>query len=157
MYRTVIRVLFVCTGNICRSPMAEAVFSKMVEDEGWGHLFEVRSVGTHSWHVGERPHVGTQGILRERGVPLHPDKRGEKLGAMDLKTYDYVIAMDEENVSDVERFFGVKVRRLLEFAPEGTQPNVPDPYYTGRFDQTFDLVSVGCRGLLSYIKQQEDL
>jgi protein-tyrosine phosphatase len=151
-----IRVMFVCTGNICRSPMAEAVFRQIVKDEGLQDRFEVASSGTGAWHVGERPHYGTQAILKERDVPLEPAKRAQQLTRNHFETYDYVVAMDTLNVSDIARF-GEAVPLLLSFAPESTPDDVPDPYYVGGFDYVFDLVTTGCRGLLQHIREKEGI
>ncbi len=151
-----IRVMFVCTGNICRSPMAEAVFRQIVKDEGLQDRFEVASSGTDAWHVGERPHYGTQAILKDRDVALKPDKRAQQLTRDHFDTYDYVVAMDNLNVSDITRF-GKHVPLLLSFAPEATLDDVPDPYYVGGFDYVFDLVTAGCRGLLQHIREQEGI
>ena len=84
----VIRVMFVCLGNICRSPMAEAVFQKLVDDEGLSRRFHVSSSGTGRWHVGERPHRGTLDVLRRNHIPVNPDKRGQKLSAYDASSID---------------------------------------------------------------------
>lgn len=154
---TPIRVLFVCMGNICRSPMAEAVFRSLVKEAGLGHLFEIASVGTGSWHVGERPHPGTQAILQRNGISVG-DKRAQRLSRTDLDYYDYIIAMDQENIDDIVQLHGTargEIRRLLEFAPSGGPLDVPDPYYTGGFDLVYELVTAGCQGLLGYIRNRE--
>lgn len=155
-----VRVLFVCLGNICRSPMAEAVFRSLVEEAGLSDQIDVESAGTGGWHVGERPHPGTVAVLRANQIDVR-NKRAQQLSRSDLSNFDYVIAMDAENVSDIQALFGKRVPRLLEFAPPGklaVNPlNVPDPYYTGNFEQVFDLVMVGCRGLLAHIRSTENL
>lgn len=152
--KNVIRVMFVCTGNICRSPMAEAVFRQLVREEGLEEQFEVASSGTGAWHVGERPHRGTQAILKDRSVPLDPQKRAQQFSRQDFARYDYVIAMDDLNVADLA-WHGKQLPRLLEFAPEGTPLDVPDPYYSGGFDYVYDLVTAGSRGLLKHIREKE--
>lgn len=152
-------VLFVCMGNICRSPMAEAVFRHLVQQAGLAERFEIASVGTGSWHVGERPHPGTQAVLQRNGIAVG-DKRAQRLSRDDLQQYDYIIAMDQENLEDINTLrmqARGEVRRLLEFAPTNTVLDVPDPYYTGGFDQVVDLVTAGCRGLLAYIRKREGL
>ena len=152
-----ISVLFVCMGNICRSPMAEAVFRHLVQEASLASRFEIASVGTGGWHVGERPHPGTQAVLQRNGVAVG-DQRAQRLSHADLEHYDYIIAMDEENLDDISRLhhdIAGTVRRLLEFAPAGGPLDVPDPYYTGGFDQVYDLVTAGCRGLLLHIRAQE--
>jgi protein-tyrosine phosphatase len=149
--------MFVCAGNICRSPMAEAVFRHLVKEAGLAARFEIASSGTGSWHVGERPHPGTQAILQRQGID-GGDKRARHLKRGDFDVYDYVIAADAENIYDIKRLQPAnhaEVHRLLEFAPEAGTLDVPDPYYNGKFDQVYDLVLAGCKGLLTYIREKE--
>lgn len=153
---TPIRVLFVCTGNICRSPMAEAVFQHIVKEEGLADQFEIASSGTSGWHVGERPHSGTQNILKTYGVELAKNKRAQQLTRNDFETYDYIIAMDSINLSDMSHY-SREVPRLLDFAPEGTPNDVPDPYYSGGFDYVYKLVEAGSRGLLNHIRAEKGI
>jgi protein-tyrosine phosphatase len=154
-----IRVMFVCAGNICRSPMAEAVFRHLVTEAGLAHRFEIASSGTGSWHAGERPHRGTQAILQKHAISVG-DKRAQQLTRDDLATYDYVLAADDENMHDI-RALRVsapgEVRRLLDFAPNATVRDVPDPYYTGGFDRVYDLVLQSSQGLLTHIREKEKL
>lgn len=152
---TPIRVLFVCAGNICRSPMAEAVFRTTVASAGLSDHFEIASAGTGSWHVGEKPHPGTQAILQRYGIPLG-DKRARHLSRTDLTTYDYIVAMDGENIADIQALHAPirgELRRLLEYAPTGYQLDVPDPYYNGAFDQVYQLVRMGSNALLATIRE----
>jgi len=151
-----IAVMFVCTGNICRSPMAEAVFRKMVQDKGLLEKFIIASSGTGRWHVGEPPHIGTRLVLSEHNIEVG-NKRAQQLKYDDFENYDYLIAMDQENVEDVQYYFKQKLRRLLEFAPQGVPLNVPDPYYEHNFDEVFRLVNIGCEGLLDRIVETEGL
>jgi protein-tyrosine phosphatase len=152
----VIKVMFVCLGNICRSPMAEAVFRHTVEEAGLSDQFEIASSGTSNYHAGERPHPGTQSILKQHGVNVHPAKRAQKLRQEDISQYDYVVAMDAENASDLTRM-GVRAPRLLEFAPAGSPKDVPDPYYTNRFEEVYRLVEAGSKGLLDHIRKEEGI
>lgn len=151
-----IRVMFVCLGNICRSPMAEAVFRQLVKEAGLEENIDVASAGTGSWHIGERPHSGTQAVLRANNIDVGK-KRAQQLTRSDMSEFDYIVAMDAENVSDIQALFGRKVPRLLEFAPQGTPLDVPDPYYTHNFDYVYQLVRAGCQGLLAHIRQKEGL
>lgn len=150
-----VRVMFVCTGNICRSPMAEAVFQHLVKEAGLEQHFEIASSGTDGWHVGERPHRGTQAVLRAHNVDLHPDKRAQRITGSDMQSYDYVLAMDSLNVSSLSRYGTVP--RLLEFAPPGSPQDVPDPYYDDNFEYVYNLIEASCRTLLQYIREQEGL
>lgn len=153
----VIKVLFVCLGNICRSPMAEAVFRHFVKEEGLAHRFEIASSGTGNYHVGEKPHPGTRSILQVHGVEVDTSKRAQKLAPEEVRQFDYVVAMDAENARDLARF-GIQAPRLLEFGSGNNRPmDVPDPYYTNRFDEVYLLVEDGARGLLDTIRKEEGL
>lgn len=151
-----ISVMFVCLGNICRSPMAEAIFRKMVADRGLADRFTIASSGTGHWHLGEPPHVGTRLILSEHNIEVG-NKRSQLLKKEDFQNFDYVIAMAQENVDDIQYIHHKNVRRLLEFAPVGYTLDVPDPYYENNFEEVYDLVTAGCKGLLDYIIEKEEL
>lgn len=148
-------VLFVCLGNICRSPMAEAVFRHLVEQEGLADSITIDSAGIGGWHAGEPPHQGTQRILRAKGI-AHDSLRARQITSEDFLRYDYIVCMDEENLSALKRMApkGKKIVRLLDFAPEVKEANVEDPYYTGRFEYVYELVEAGCKGLLEQIKRE---
>ena len=148
-----IRVLFVCTGNICRSPMAEAIFLHLAAQDGISDHFEVFSAATTSWEVGERPHPGTQLVLRKNKIPLNPVKRAVQITSRDYQQFNYILAMDGENLRTMHH--SPKIRRLLEFAPPGNPIDVPDPYYTGDFDYVFSLIQAACQNLITYIRSQE--
>lgn len=152
-----IRVTFVCLGNICRSPMAEGVFAHLVQEAGLSDRIKVDSCGTGSWHVGENPHRGTQKVLKKNAIKY--THRSRQLSHNDLAEADYLIAMDRSNKEGIERLGNTQaeVRMLLEFASDASILEVPDPYYTGGFDYVFDLVMDGCRGLLGHIRDKEGL
>lgn len=155
-----IRVLFVCLGNICRSPMAEGVFGHLVSQAGLSEKISVDSAGTGSWHVGEPPHPGTRRVLQQHGITL--DSTARQVAPTDLRTADYVIAMDRENVLDLQRldrqgFLNGKLRLLLDFAPPGTPREVPDPYYDNSFDTVYRLVDAGSQGLFAHIRREHKL
>lgn len=151
-----INVLFVCLGNICRSPMAEAVFSDMVAKEGLGDQFQIDSVGTDSYHVGDRVHRGTQRVLARHGIECHSISR--QVTRNELVEADYIIAMDHYNASDLKylargEVIDDRLHLLLDFADTPVR-DVPDPYYSGNFEEVYRLVEAGCRGLLAHIRQE---
>jgi protein-tyrosine phosphatase len=153
-----IRVLFVCLGNICRSPMAEAVFAHLVAQAGLSERIEVDSAGTGAWHVGEPPHHGTRRVLRERGIDYN--HRARVVAASDFADFDYIAALDSENLADLRalaRGNDTHILRLLDYAPAAQVRDVPDPYYNGRFDEVYELVEQGGRGLLERIISEQGL
>ena len=154
-----IRVLFVCIGNICRSPMAEAVFRHQVNAAGLADQFFIDSAGTGGWHTGERPHRGTLAILAQHGVDPG-DQRARRLAPADFASFHYIVAMDRENLDDMAAFArgaASRTRLLLDYAPDLGTREVPDPYYSGGFEHVYQLVTAGCRGLLAHIREREGL
>lgn len=157
-----IHVLFVCLGNICRSPMAEAIFQKLVIDANLGDKFVIESAGTGGWHVGDPAHGGTRKVLAKHGI----NYRGQSAQISHSDVQDqskYIIAMDSQNTRDLRAKFGdlPRMHRLLSFSEQVKQTDrtldVPDPYYSGGFDKVYDLVLEGCVGLLDHIRQQHNL
>lgn len=155
-----IRVLFVCLGNICRSPMAEAVFRDLVKKEELSGKIEVDSSGTGDWHVGNEPHKGTRKILDEKKIS-YQGILARTVQAKDWDDFDYIIAMDEQNIEGLRKIRDnddtTVIRRLMDFVEQSDVKDVPDPYYTGNFEYTYELVSEGCEQLLNYIKKQHSL
>ena len=146
-----IKILFVCHGNICRSPMAEFVMKDLVRKAGREEQFIIASKAARRDELGNDTHYGTKAKLRQMGVPFEKWK-ATLLSKSDYDAYDYLIAMDRENVSDMLRLFGgdpdKKIHMLLEFA--GLKREVADPWYTGNFDETYEDVMMGCKGLLEH-------
>lgn len=149
-----IRVLFVCLGNICRSPMAEAVMRDLIEKKGLSSKIKVDSAATSSWHIGEPPHKGTQKKLKEYGISTSGMK-GRQLVKEDFESFDYIIGMDSNNVRNIREKLGQpehpKIFRFLDLTSH--KKDVPDPYYTGDFQETYDLVLDGCKALLEKIEE----
>ena len=146
-----IKLLFVCHGNICRSPMAEFVMKDLVRKAGREEQFIIASKAARRDELGNDTHYGTKAKLRQMGVPFEK-RKATLLSKSDYDAYDYLIAMDRENVSDMLRLFGgdpdKKIHMLLEFA--GLKREVADPWYTGNFDETYEDVMMGCKGLLEH-------
>ena len=147
-----IKVLFVCHGNICRSPMAEFVMKDMVRKAGLETRFVIESKAARRDELGNDTHYGTKAKLRQMGVPF-AKRRATLLDRSDYDAYDYLIGMDEENMRDMLRLFGGdpngKIYKLLRFADEDR--DVADPWYTGNFDETYEDVLKGCTALLRMI------
>ena len=153
--KTMLKVLFVCHGNICRSTMAESVFTHMVKQRHMEHLFEIDSAATSREEIGNGPHYGTVGKLRQVGVPVVPH-RAVQMTSQDYDYYDYLIGMDTANIRNMNRIAGGdpdgKIYKLLSFAGSGR--DVADPWYTGDFDSTYRDVTEGLEGFLEYLKEQ---
>lgn len=155
-----IRVLFVCLGNICRSPMAEAIFRDLVKKEDLSDNIEVDSSGTGNWHIGDLPHEGTRLLLDQKKIS-YEGILARQVKEQDWDDFDYIIAMDEQNIADLGNIRKLSdsavVAKLMDFVEDPEEQNVPDPYYTGDFDYTYQLVSIGCMQLLNFIKKQHHL
>ncbi len=158
-----LRVLFVCLGNICRSPTAEGVFLELLRRADLQDRIDVDSAGTGDWHVGELPDPRTRRTAARRGYRL--DRRARQVRPEDLSRFDYVLAMDDANLRALRRMAprqgGAVVGKLLDFHPDpavrGT--DVPDPYYGGDdgFERVLDLCEVACEELLAHVRRTHGL
>ncbi|MFZ9529027.1 MAG: low molecular weight protein-tyrosine-phosphatase [Burkholderiales bacterium] len=150
------RVLFVCMGNICRSPTAEGVFKHLVGKNGLSDDIETESVATNDYHIGEPPDARSQAAAGRRGYDLSA-LRARQVNQDDFAAFDYVLAMDEVNLAALRRIcpanYRERVKLFLEFAPEAGRRDVPDPYYGGAqgFEEVLDLVELAAQGLLKHI------
>src|SRR3954470_5971272 len=154
----IIRVLFVCTGNICRSPLAQGVFEEVVRREGLERKIKADSAGTGSYHIGMAPDARAQKSAKKRGIDISY-QRARRLALEDCEKFDYVLFMDEENRRLVEplcRSGVAEVRLFMDYASGRPESEVPDPYYGGpeRFELVLDLVEEASEGLLEDIRRR---
>ncbi|WP_035384512.1 low molecular weight protein-tyrosine-phosphatase [Ferriphaselus sp. R-1] len=152
-------VLFVCMGNICRSPTAEAVFRARVEAAGLIRHIAIDSAGTHDYHIGEPPDARTQRAARQRGYDMS-GLRGRQVGPADFLKFDYVLAMDQANLAILRRLrpgqADSHLGLFLDFARSHAEREVPDPYYGGAegFERGLDMVEDAAEGLLTHVRQR---
>jgi len=152
------KILVVCTGNICRSPTAEGVLRRMVEQEGLGGLVQIASAGTHDYHVGEPPDARTTAHARRRGYELSA-LRASQVSASDFRTQDLILAMDRSHLERLRAILPAehraRLKLFLEYAPEVGVSEVPDPYYGGAegFEKVLDLIEAASRGLVSELRR----
>jgi protein-tyrosine phosphatase len=157
-----VKVLFVCMGNICRSPTAEAVFRHYVETAGLAHAILIDSAGTHDYHIGEAPDPRTRQAASQRGYDMSA-LRGRQVGVRDFSEFDYVLAMDEANLSILQRLRPRDAQGhlglFLEFAERHAEREVPDPYFGGAagFERVLDMVEDAAAGLLKHLRVEHRL
>lgn len=149
-----IKVLFVCLGNICRSPMAEYVFKDMVKKEGIEDKFYIDSAATSTEEIGNSVHYGTKNKLNEMGIECG-NHIARRITKQDYEKFDYIIGMEEQNVKNIKRIVGEdtkhKIYRLLDFSKNPR--DIADPWYTGNFDKTYEDVVKGLEGFMRYLQK----
>ncbi|MEC8194640.1 MAG: low molecular weight protein-tyrosine-phosphatase [Myxococcota bacterium] len=150
------RVLMVCLGNICRSPLAEGAFQHRVDEGGHTHDFVVDSAGTSAWHVGEHPHAGSIAVAADHGLDIRA-QRSRQVTAAELHSWDWIIAMDESNLRALLHMGAPpqRTRLLLSLNPSASVRDVPDPYYEGGFDRVFTLIDDACGHLLDFLTRDD--
>jgi protein-tyrosine phosphatase len=157
-----VKVLFVCMGNICRSPTAQGVFEKLVIDAALAEQIIIDSAGTHAYHIGEPPDARATEAANRRGVDLST-QRARSVSAADFEEFDYVLAMDSSNYEALSALCApgneAKLKMFLEFATASGIAEVPDPYYGGStgFERVLDLIEEAAAGLLAEIRQQHSI
>lgn len=153
-----VRVAFVCWGNICRSTLSESLFTYKVQALRLADQFIIDSFATSTEEIGNPPHRGTVKKLREMGIPLVPH-RAKQITLADYDKFDYIIGMDDINIKYLNRMLGGdpdgKIYKLLSFAESSR--DIADPWYTGNFDKTYDDVDEGCDGFLEYLKDSKEI
>lgn len=156
------RVLFVCMGNICRSPTAEGIFTQLIKEQGLEHLIQVDSAGTHAYHVGDAPDERAQEAARKRGIDL-AQLRGRQVRPDDVQNFDYVLAMDYDNYENLLNIcpegYESRVTLFLSHASRLEAEEVPDPYYGGEsgFEHVLDMTEEASRGLLDKIRKEKNI
>ena len=152
-----IRVLFVCLGNICRSPMAQGLFVKRLHEHGLAERVRVDSAGTHAYHIGHPPDPRAQETVQQVGVDITAQRARQIIGE-DLDAFDYVLVMDEDNLARVQGLatgdHRAEIRLFLDFAEDRAEQSVPDPYYGGihGFEQVQDLIEHASEGLIAHLR-----
>ena len=153
-----IKVLFICHGNICRSTMAQSVLQHLVNNRGLSDLFYIDSAATSREEIGNGPHYSTVRKLQQVGIPVIPHKAVQMI-RQDYLDYDYLIGMDTPNIRNMNLIAGGdsqgKIYKLLSFAGEGR--DVADPWYTGDFDATYRDVTAGCEGFLKLLEERGEI
>ncbi len=153
-----IKILFICHGNICRSTMAQFVFQDMINQKGLATQFHINSAATSREEIGNGSHYGTVRKMQEVGIPILPH-RAVQMTKKDYKEYDYLIGMDDWNIRNMTRIAGGdpegKIHMLLEFSDNPRA--IADPWYTGNFDRTYEDVVEGCQSFLEYLQKTGNL
>jgi len=153
-----VKILFVCMGNICRSPTAHGLFQRLVDEQGLGRRILVDSAGTHSYHVGNPPDSRSQATARQRGVDLS-GLRARRFVSSDFVEFDYLLGMDSGNIADMHAIRPEQARArlqlMLEYSKRFSEREVPDPYFgNDGFELVFDMIDDASRGLLEHIRKE---
>jgi len=151
--------MFVCLGNHCRSPLAHGYFEHLLKNHGLENQIEVLSSGTSGWHLGELPDPRICHVAEKYGFSLS-HIRGQKISKSDLETCEMILVMDRSNLRDVMTLddrnrFGEKIKLFRSFDPQSTQEEVPDPYYSGIFEEVYAIISQTCDALLTHLQEHE--
>ncbi|GAB6990057.1 low molecular weight protein-tyrosine-phosphatase [Paenibacillus pini] len=152
-----ISVLFVCLGNICRSPMAEAVFRNKVACAGLDAEITTDSAGTGDWHIGKDPHEGTRRMLDLNKIS-YEGMKARQVTSGDFEVFDYMVCMDNSNLSNLRDIPGgedATIIKFMDLLPGHDLQEVPDPYFTGNFEQVYELMNTGCEALLDIIRTEK--
>ncbi len=151
-----IKVMFVCLGNICRSPMAEFVLKDIVKKQGLGKNFYIKSSATSNEEIGNDIHYGTRNKLIQKGIPFEK-RKATRLMPEDYNKYDYIIGMEESNIRNIKRIVGNdiehKIYRLLDYSDNPR--DIADPWYTGNFEITYNDIVEGCNAFIKYLENNE--
>jgi protein-tyrosine phosphatase len=158
-----VHVLFVCLGNICRSPMAEGLFIHLVKEAGLSDKVQIDSAGTGNWHVGARADTRMRETAAKHGIEL--PSRARQVTLADFDRFDYILPMDQSNLSDLRELqlrapqARAQVIKMRHFDPEAPEADVPDPYYDGQrgFEEVYDMLNRACAKLLAHIVAAHDL
>ncbi|MGD1822614.1 MAG: low molecular weight protein-tyrosine-phosphatase [Pleomorphochaeta sp.] len=153
-----IKIMFICHGNICRSTMAQSYFSHLLKQESLDSLFVIDSSATSREEIGNKPHYGTKQILSKKGVKLI-DHRSKQISKKEANDFDLLVCMDKNNIYNLQRIIDKpnynKINLLLDYA--NINRDIADPWYTGNFELTYQDVKIGCESLLKHIKKNNNL